>query len=274
MITRTVSGIIGALLVSVALFFNQTFPLLLNILVAFVSLLSMYEIFVAMGVSKIRILVIPSLLFAFLVPLFVNEQTFQIAWYLYTISIFCILIFCKNTVDFKVVSCIYTMSFVITFCLSMLITLRDYTEIYGTFFVVLVLAIAWMTDTGAYFCGSFFGKHKLCPSISPKKTVEGAIAGILVSLCSIVLICSVFQTWFFSPEVSINYVGLLIMGAITSVLSILGDLSFSIVKRSYHIKDFGNVIPGHGGILDRMDSVMFVGPFVYFFIHVFPIILR
>ncbi len=274
MITRTVSGIIGAILVIVALFFNQPFPLLLNILVALVSFLSMYEIFVATGVSKIRILIIPSLLFSSLVPLFRNEETFQIAWYLYTIAIFCILIFCKNTVSFKEVSCVYTMSFVITFCLSMLITLRDYAEIYGTFFVVLVLAIAWMTDTGAYFCGSFFGKHKLCPSISPQKTVEGAVAGILVSLCSIVLICFVFQTWFFSSEVSINYASLLIMGTIASVLSILGDLSFSIVKRSYHIKDFGNVIPGHGGILDRMDSVMFVGPFVYFFIHFFPIILR
>ena len=129
-----------------------------------------------------------------------------------------------------------------------------------------------MTDTGAYFCGSFFGKHKLCPQISPKKTVEGALGGIIVSVLSALVTCLIFQNFIFDKQVFINYFLIVLIAVIGAIISMVGDLSFSLVKRSCNIKDFGNVIPGHGGILDRLDSVIFLSPLIYFLLIVFPVV--
>ncbi|SNR89116.1 phosphatidate cytidylyltransferase [Anaerovirgula multivorans] len=125
----------------------------------------------------------------------------------------------------------------------------------------LIFIIAWSTDTFAYFGGYFFGKRKLCPKVSPKKTVEGAIAGVLGCMFS----CGIFAYVFF-----IEYmVMIIILGMIGSILSQLGDLTASQIKRYVGIKDFGNLIPGHGGILDRFDSILFTAPIVYYFFIIF-----
>lgn len=125
----------------------------------------------------------------------------------------------------------------------------------------LIFIIAWATDTFAYFGGYFFGKRKLCPNISPKKTVEGAISGVLGCMLS----CGIFAYVFF-----IEYmVMIVILGMIGSILSQLGDLTASQIKRYVGIKDFGNLIPGHGGILDRFDSILFTAPIVYYFFTIF-----
>ena len=122
----------------------------------------------------------------------------------------------------------------------------------------LIFIIAWATDTFAYFTGYFLGKNKLCPTISPKKTVEGAIGGIIGSTVS----CIVFSMYFI--EANLIYVALL--GSIGSVIAQMGDLFASKIKRYIGIKDFGNIMPGHGGILDRFDSIIFVAPIVYYFL--------
>jgi len=109
-----------------------------------------------------------------------------------------------------------------------------------------------MTDTFAYFGGYFIGKHKLCPSISPNKTIEGAIVGTLVG----VMVSTLFYLFVIN-----NSINIAILIGITLVLSLvgqLGDLFFSSIKRYYKVKDFSNLIPGHGGILDRLDSIIFV----------------
>lgn len=140
------------------------------------------------------------------------------------------------------------------------------------FYVFIAVLSAWAADVGAYFAGTFFGKHKLCPTISPKKTVEGAVGGVVVDVL-VMLLCGVlFSQAFYQGQVQVNYLVLLIIGLFGSVLSILGDLSFSIIKRSCHIKDFGQVIPGHGGILDRFDSVIFTAPFVYLLVGFLPLV--
>lgn len=125
-------------------------------------------------------------------------------------------------------------------------------------FVWLVIITAFGTDICAYFAGVTMGKHKLCPKISPKKTWEGAIGGILGS----VILSGLFGLFFakaFLPHC-------LIIGVIASIISMFGDLTASIFKRKMGIKDYGNLIPGHGGILDRFDSVLFTGPTVYFYV--------
>jgi len=119
-------------------------------------------------------------------------------------------------------------------------------------YVLYLVLITVMTDTFAYFGGYFIGKHKLCPSISPNKTIEGAIVGTLVG----VMVSTLFYLFVIN-----NSINIAILIGITLVLSLvgqLGDLFFSSIKRYYKVKDFSNLIPGHGGILDRLDSIIFV----------------
>ncbi|MBU5677451.1 phosphatidate cytidylyltransferase [Alkaliphilus sp. MSJ-5] len=123
----------------------------------------------------------------------------------------------------------------------------------------LVFTTAWGTDTFAYFSGYFFGKRKLCPSISPKKTVAGAIGGVLGSIS-----ISVLFGYFFLQDYIIVVA---FIGAIGSIVAQVGDLSASLIKRHTGIKDFGNLIPGHGGVLDRFDSILFTAPTIYFILN-------
>lgn len=132
----------------------------------------------------------------------------------------------------------------------------------GVFMIVYLLFCAWFGDSGAYFVGTFFGKHKLCPEISPKKTVEGLIGGIVTVGVVVFIQCLVYNL-FLSDGVHMSYAVLIPVGMIASAAGVLGDLSASVIKRQYNVKDFGNLIPGHGGILDRFDSVLFVSPFLY-----------
>lgn len=272
MLKRTVVGIVGSILVCTAIFFNQTYPIILNILIAAVCGLAMYELFLAMGILKMYFLTVPTFVFTIFVPLFGFGLYFQLLWYIYTLITFSVMLFFKDIINFKDIASVYTMALVITLSLGLFIKVRDMGGKYGTFYIVLILAIAWMTDTGAYFCGSFLGKHKLCPKISPKKTIEGAIGGIIVADLSALVVCMVFQNFIFNENTFVNYYLIVSIGIIGAIISMLGDLSFSLVKRSCHIKDFGNVIPGHGGILDRLDSVIFLSPLIYFLLMIFPIV--
>jgi phosphatidate cytidylyltransferase len=137
--------------------------------------------------------------------------------------------------------------------------------LYGNYLVWLVFIIAWSTDTFAYFTGIYLGKHKLCPSISPKKTIEGSIGGIVGSL----MICILYGKYLnIIHNINISLLHFIILGIITSIISQFGDLTASLIKRNYGVKDFGNIFPGHGGILDRFDSILFTAPIVYYYIDI------
>ncbi|MEL7657055.1 MAG: phosphatidate cytidylyltransferase [Bacillota bacterium] len=141
--------------------------------------------------------------------------------------------------------------------LSFHVTLVEQTGEYGIL-VWLIFITAFGTDSMAYFTGYAIGKHKLAPKISPKKTIEGSIGGILGS----VLLCAAFG-YFVVPQILIHCI---MIGVLGGVVSQFGDLTASIFKRKMGIKDYGNLIPGHGGILDRFDSVLFTAPMVYYYI--------
>ena len=126
--------------------------------------------------------------------------------------------------------------------------------------VWLVVITAFGTDICAYFAGVTMGKHKLCPVISPKKTWEGAIGGILGSM----ILCLIFGLIFMKHAIALC----LIVGFLGSIISMFGDLTASIFKRKMGIKDYGNLIPGHGGILDRFDSILFTAPLVYYVVNI------
>ena len=138
--------------------------------------------------------------------------------------------------------------------------LRDSYE--GLQWVILLMAVVWLGDTGAFFIGSKYGKRKLYPKISPKKSLEGALGGIIFSIVAATL-CKWIFFW------SLDYVDCIVLGTIGGVFGQAGDLIESMIKRAASVKDSGTVMPGHGGVFDRFDGIIFAAPFFYFYVSMF-----
>ena len=133
---------------------------------------------------------------------------------------------------------------------------------YGKYFVWVIFISSWISDTCAYCVGMLWGKHKLAPVLSPKKSIEGSIGG-MVGSAIVGALFGYFIVEKVITEQQVTWIFALI-GAIGSVVSQIGDLAASAIKRNYNIKDYGNLIPGHGGIMDRFDSVLVTAPMIYF----------
>ena len=194
--------------------------------------------------------------YAFATLLFIEKVTeynhyFDFFMFLYISINFLIFIFNKKVDIKKVSETVFIGTYVVFFMYHMML-------LNNSEFVWLVYIIAFGSDTFAYFTGKFFGKNKLYPEVSPNKTIEGAIGGIIGS--------TILSMIYFN-YLSINkYFYIIIFSVSASIFSMAGDLTASKIKREYKIKDFGNLLPGHGGIMDRFDSVLFVAPTVYYFI--------
>lgn len=155
-----------------------------------------------------------------------------------------------------------SLSCVVLFRDIYLLDTKDFTKSDGIFFILLAFLCSWLTDGFALFTGMAFGKHKLAPEISPKKTVEGAIGGVVGNTLFCIGLFYVFKAKFnLSPTIKLWEA--IVCAAALSGISIFGDLAASTIKRSKGIKDFGNILPGHGGIMDRFDSSLFVFPSLY-----------
>ena len=269
--SRVVSASILILFMAAIVVFNDIFPLALNIAVAVVSVFAVVEIVKALGLAGKVVLFMPSLVFAAVTPFLPGTYWHEVAYYVYTVVIFSSLIFYHDTVTFREAAVIYSMTILIPTALETLIAIRTSGGNHGMFHVIIAVFAAWTADAGAFAAGSLWGKHKLCPSISPKKTVEGLIGGIVLNVAAMLVFGFIFEQ-FYGGTVAVNYLTLALIGLIGSGVSVVGDLSFSLIKRSCHIKDFSNILPGHGGILDRFDSVIFVAPFVLLLIQLLPII--
>ena len=268
---RIVSGIVGGLVALIVLVFGQNFPFILSTTVAIISVFAMREIFTVMGIANQNIIVIPTLIFVPIFALFGNANIWQIMIYIYTLFMFSLMII-KPQFRLKDIAFTHSMAIIISMAMGTISMLRNLGGIYGSFYVFLALITAWMSDTGAYFSGKLLGKNKLCPDVSPKKTIEGFFGGIITCIISLIIIASIFNNLIFPEKQHINYFLIILMGLIGSMISTLGDLCFSVIKRKYGVKDFGNFMPGHGGILDRFDSVIFVAPYVFFFLKFIKII--
>ena len=140
----------------------------------------------------------------------------------------------------------------------------------GRFLVAIPFVLAFMSDSGAYFVGLAFGKHKLAPVISPKKTVEGLFGGILGAVVGLLIYGLILQVFF---KFQVNYWYILLYGLLGSLAGVFGDLSLSAIKRQTGIKDYGNLIPGHGGVLDRFDSMMMVAPLMEALLLLAPVVM-
>ncbi|NLY66340.1 MAG: phosphatidate cytidylyltransferase [Tissierellia bacterium] len=163
--------------------------------------------------------------------------------------------FTNKKVKFSDVIATFFSIFYIPFLLQHIIYLSN------GIYIWLVFIIAWGTDTFAYVFGMLFGKHKLCPSLSPKKTIEGSIGGI---------IGAIGLTYLYIKYLEIDaYWAFLLIAFIGSIVAQIGDLTASKIKRVTGIKDFGFIMPGHGGVLDRFDSILFIAPYTYYISKLF-----
>ena len=151
---------------------------------------------------------------------------------------------------------------VIPLALSCLLRLRLMEH--GGGLVLIPLVAAFCSDTMALFSGMAFGRHKLAPLVSPKKTVEGSLGGIIGGMVGMVLFRIIF---FLCTEVQLNILWCVLLGFVGAIMGQLGDLVFSAVKREFGLKDYGRLLPGHGGVLDRFDSVIFAAPVLWLIIQ-------
>ena len=285
--TRVITAIVGLAVLAVVLaFFNTA---LFDLVLAGICLLGMHEVFGAMGFGKkqwyLFAAAVPYTLLVMLSSSAAVRALLLPASFLVVLFYNICLIASHSTLDFGKLAGYVYFSGVILFCFYSLIHLKrmlpfatfQYDAIY---FILLILCFAWGGDTFAYFAGRAFGKHKLAPIVSPNKTVEGAIGGICGSMLIGVIATVIYgmlsgRYAAFTVEVTVrHYLVVVGMGAIASVLGILGDLFASAVKRQVGIKDYGTIFPGHGGILDRFDSVMFIAPFVSIVVRYFFYFIR
>jgi len=157
----------------------------------------------------------------------------------------------------------------VSWLLGHLVLIRGLSNGKGLIFYLLL--VVWSGDTGAYYTGSFLGRHKLAPVISPKKTIEGAIGGLFASLLASCIAKWIFEAlsakWTYLPL--LDYRDCIVLGLLLAVVAQLGDLCESLLKRAVNIKDSGTILPGHGGILDRLDGVMFAAPILYYYAILF-----
>jgi phosphatidate cytidylyltransferase len=149
-------------------------------------------------------------------------------------------------------------AYVFPFFISLLVPMMNLNN--GRYLVLIPFISAWCSDAGAYFIGSKFGKHKLAPSISPKKSIEGAFGGVAGGILGMLIYGIILHFC----KTDVPWLIFVFMGVLGSVFGLLGDLFLSYIKRDCKIKDFGNFLPGHGGVLDRFDSVLFVVPVCYY----------
>ena len=259
--TRVISALVGLVILGAVLCLFET--AVLDFAVAALSVVAVYEMVSAVGLSKNKIFTAICAIFAALFSTSFFQTMGSVAGFVEFIFGMIILVFTmKNHNEIKVTDAAFAFFFTVFVpkAFSVLLIFRSYGEPVSYFLVLLSLAVAWLNDTCAYFSGFFFGKRKLCPEISPKKTVEGAIGGVFGDVLLCCILAFVFMV---ITGRSINWISLVVFLPIGAVAAILGDLCASIIKRQVGIKDYGNIMPGHGGVMDRFDSWIFVAPLIY-----------
>ena len=259
MLKRVITSVIGLIILLPSLIFADS-PLLC-LYMAILAAVAVYEMLSCIGVKRNLFLSVPFLVFAFASPFAVRYYPQKNGVFLSAVLIilFYTLFVCvlnADKTDLADAALSFTMTLYIAAGFSAVVMIKDAPFGIGKTLFFLIFVTSWITDTLAYFSGMLFGKHKLIPKISPKKTVEGAIGGIVGNILVYLLIA-----WIIHAE---NYVGYLIMGLVTSVVSQVGDLIASLIKRRYGVKDYGKVLPGHGGVMDRFDSLIAVSIFSFF----------
>ncbi len=263
MLKRILTGVVAFCFVFVpVLFFADT--VVLPIGVAVFALIAAYEILHCVGLHKNICLSLPLYLMSGACPFvlrYMAENGLSLMPLFVCVPLLTTLavaVFSHGKVDIRDASSGYVL-WVYSFVGFMTLIYMHDMIAGGQYFYLLAFIGAWITDIFAYFTGVLLGKHKLIPDVSPKKTVEGAIGGVVFCALSFVGFGLLYNTlWVAEGASKLSLVMMAVIGVLVSIVSQIGDLSLSLLKRKYGIKDFGKVFPGHGGVMDRFDSVLAV----------------
>lgn len=287
MLTRIISGVVGVVIMAVVLYFHNT--IVLPIAVAVIIAVMLYELLRAVNMHKCIPVLIASELCGIATPFIHNafymssapsslpssaSPSYIIAGEITSLMSFAVTLLCafvifvtwlKKHKEIRYEQIFFVLAVMVLVPQSMSTMIRiNYSfggRQYGLFMLIMGLCGAWIADTGAYFSGVALGKHKLCPEISPKKTVEGFIGGVLTTGIVYAVAFCIFAGGFDFRTALFSF----IIGAVCAVIGTVGDLSASMVKRQIGFKDYGKIMPGHGGLMDRFDSILFVLPTFYIF---------
>lgn len=263
---RIITAVVAFFVLLPVLIFSDTvvFPLGL----AVCAVLAVWEMFACVGLKNAWIFTVPMYLvgaaFPFLIR-YLPDLVMPIAlaaavvWVLYA---FTVLIFSHGKYPLEAVFVASLSLFYIFVGFNAILFIHD-REPGGRYLYYICFIGAWITDIFAYFCGRAFGKHKLIPDVSPKKTIEGSVGGTLFCVIALVVFGIVVEA--FVPEITANIAVFAVGGFLIAIVSQIGDLSMSLIKRRYGIKDYGFIFPGHGGVLDRFDSVISVSALLLVF---------
>lgn len=254
MITRVITAIVALPLL---FFFVLMGGIYLELAALVISGIALFEFFSAIkkkDYKPFELVTYILLLLIYIIFHFDKVNLFSFLALIYISSLLMLFLF-NSSKNFKDVGGTITGAIYVIFFFYHVILLS---KLEPSFYIWYIFIVSWGADTGAYFAGVTLGKNKLMPTVSGKKTIEGAVGGVL----SAILLSIVFT--YFNDKSFIIYS--IFIGLFGSIISIIGDLVASRIKREMGVKDFGNIMPGHGGVLDRFDSLLLVTPFVYYFI--------
>ncbi|MCI9264040.1 MAG: phosphatidate cytidylyltransferase [Oscillospiraceae bacterium] len=244
-------------------------PIGLPIAISLLSMIALHEVLWSTGFVKNLWISGLSIVLSGLVPFWIyiggGMNSALAGIFVYFVVMFLIAISSHYTVTLEKMGGSFFFAVLIPYFLSSFVRLSNM-EL-GGFLILLPLVVSFASDAFALFAGMAFGRHKLAPALSPKKTVEGALGGLTAAVVFCMLYGLILEKGF---QVEANYLLLALYGLLGSLVAQLGDLSFSYIKRQYGLKDFGNIFPGHGGVLDRFDSVIFCAPLIELLISYFP----
>lgn len=266
--TRVITAVLSLPLLIVPIILGGIY---VYVLLFLISSIGMYELLRAYQIKQKAFIVLGILAtLCYYVTLWLNNALYDgllITLFLALLLVFYVLAYPK--IQFQTITITFGSFFYVTYSLSHIVLIRE-SESLGLAFVWLVFLIGFGSDTFAYFVGRAFGKHKLAKILSPKKTIEGSIGGILGAI--ILTVGYGYFMYLNGTLEDLSKLGwLALLGGVGSIVSQLGDLVASAIKRQTAIKDFGNLLPGHGGIIDRFDSNIFTAPFVYYIMSLFII---
>jgi phosphatidate cytidylyltransferase len=262
MLKRIITALVALCVFIPVVIFSDTY--LFPIGISFGCTVALYEMLKCIDVLKLWFLSIPLVFGCGCLPIvarYFDNHEYELLFVMLAIAvvtvmyIFAVSLFSKGKFSIERAGLTFMTTFYISGGFTSIVLLRDFQDV-GLYLFMLIFVGAWMTDIFAYFVGRFFGRHKLIPEISPKKTIEGSIGGIV--FCSLSFVLYGFILSHFTSISLTSYIVLAIVGIIISVVSQIGDLTMSQIKRQFGVKDYGWILPGHGGMLDRFDSILAV----------------
>ncbi len=284
--TRIISGAVALVLLAAVIALHNT--VVFNIAFGLIGALMVCELFRAEKLEKEFTLLIPSAAFALFWPVilrflpdpgrvysFIGSETnaspalwlvfaavlYIFAAFAYIVTVTTVLLVRHRTVSGGAFYLCAACTALISLCMGSICEIASRFGKMSVAYLALTFMGSWVADSGAYFAGTLCGKHKLCPSISPKKTVEGLIGGAVTNAAAFAIFAAAANH--ICKEKVLDILLCAAVGVVCCLLGLLGDLIASLIKRECEIKDYGNIMPGHGGAMDRFDSVIYVAPFMY-----------